>query len=201
MKKSKLYTILTLLGATCISITGCDSMKDTFTDNEVENLTIEPKLDIVEPDSIIDENTYKIDNYMDTLEHTFNIEEARPIIKAFMEIDRTTPLDKVEEILNNLGTVKKSDIYTTGNSLYETWDMTTLTSNKEFLKITFKENRVISKEYIKDINNKDKDKVFVNYDSRLYKTEYNSGIYINNKLTSNNENVWEIEEKLYTNFN
>ena len=200
MKKSKLYTILTLLGATCVGVSGFNSIKDTSIDNEVENLTIEPKLDIVEPESTIDENTYKIDNYMDTLEHTFNIEKARPIIKAFIDIDRTTPYWEVEKTLKAIGKIEISDIYTTGKSKYETWDMMA-TSNLESIKITFKENRVISKEYIKNVKDNNSDKVFVNYDSKLYKTEYSSGIYLNNKIKFKNEDVWNIEEKIYTFFN
>lgn len=201
--KSKLLTFLALFGFG-IGAVGCNSIKNIESEAQEESLELEPNLDLVEPYSEVDETTYLIDTHRDELEHSFKVEDMRPVIKAFIETHRALAPWQVEELLSAVGKVSTSDTYIIKPSQYEMYDMKAVNENNEEVTITFKEGRVISKTYKKNTNDKDnRNLAFVNYDSKLYKTEYSSGIYtdaIDNNIAKDEE-IWNLEEQVFSIFN
>lgn len=198
-RKTKLLALL----ATCgIGTVGYNVAKNSIFNQEEEVFQVEPLLDLVEPK--VDETTYLIDTSLDDKEHTFKVEEMRPIIKAFVEINQASSPLEVEKLLSECGAITTSDIYTIEPSEYEMYDMSVINSNNEQVVITYKDGRVISKTYKKNASDKsNKNLAFVNYKSNLFKTEYSSGIYtdIVDKNIAEDLDIWNLEEQLFTTFN
>lgn len=198
-RKTKLLALL----ATCgIGTIGYNVAKNSIFNQEEEIFQVEPLLDLVEPK--VDETTYLIDTSLDDKEHTFKVEEMRPIIKAFVEINQASSPWEVEKLLSECGEITTSDIYTIEPSEYEMYDMSVINSNNEQVIITYKEGRVISKMYKKNASDKsNKNLSFVNYKSNLYKTEYSSGIYTDavDKNIAEDLDIWNLEEQLFNIFN
>lgn len=181
--KRKIKTMLMIL--LCVNVVGCSKT----TDNVQEESS---------------STQYLIDTSLDNKEHTFKIEDTRPIIGAFTEIDQSMSPEKVKEIFMSCGNFTVSDIYTIEPSEYEMFDISVVNNEDEEVMVTFKDGRVHSKKYRKDVfDDSNKNLVFVNYESALFKQEYSSGIYADvvDENIAENLNVWEIEEELFKLFN
>lgn len=184
----KKYIILTILIGALGSV-GCNNLNS----NDLSNEEIESS-----------STPYLIDTSLDDKEHTYNKEETRAIIEAFNTINQAMSPDRVQQILEECGTFTKSEIYTIEPSEYELFDVKVVNDNNEDVCVTFKDGRVLYKQYHKDTNNElNQNFAFVNYDSVLYKQNYSSGIYTDvvDKNIAENKNVWEIEEDVFKIFN
>lgn len=196
--KKKTGVFITIL--TCgIFLIGCNNQNNNIQSNESNNTIAKDNIE-----NSVDENTYIIDTSLDTKEHTFKIEDERPILEAFTEIHQRISPQAVQDLFMKCGNVKTSEIYTIEPSEYEMFDITVTNNEQEEVKVTYKDGSVISKTYKKDtFDDSNKNMTFVNYKSNLFKQEYSSGIYgeVVGKNIAENKNVWEIEEELFKLFN
>lgn len=152
----------------------------------------------------VGEDTYKIDTSLDTKEHTFKVEDERPIIEAFTEATQGMSPQAIQDLFMRCGNVSISEIYTIEPSEYEMFDITVVNNEEEEVTVTYKDGSLISKRYKKDtFDDLNKNMAFVNYKSNLFKQEYSSGIYgeVIDENIAENKNVWEIEEELFKIFN
>lgn len=203
--KRKISIITTVLTCTMLTV-GCNNLNDSSTQTNVDNSSTQSNNDIpteyIQGD--VDENTYKIDTSLDKKEHTFKLEDERPIIEAFTEATQGMSPQAIEELFARCGNISVSGTYTIEPSEYEMFDITVVNNEQEEVSVTYKDGSLISKRYKKDtFDDSNKNMVFVNYKSNLFKQEYSSGIYgeVVDKNIAENKNVWEIEEELFKIFN
>lgn len=186
----KRASMIALVIASGISIVGCSKGNEVSSDiSDINENT---------------DNTYTFDTSLDKKEHTFTVEEERPILEAFTEVHQGMNPEAVKELFMRCGTYHISEIYTQEPSEYEMYDMTVTNDANEIVTVTYKDGSLISKSYRKDLFDKsNKNFVFVNYKSNLFKQEYSSGIFTDKEdfNLAENKNVWEIEEELYKLFN
>lgn len=196
MEKKKIGIVATALTCGIFSV-GCSNSGNNSIQSS-EDISME----YIKGD--VDENTYKIDTSLDTKEHTFKIEDERPIIKAFTEATQGMSPQAIQDLFMRYGNVSISEIYTIEPSEYEMFDITVVNNKEEEVTVTYKDGSLISKRYKKDtFDDSNKNMAFVNYKSNLFKQEYSSGIYgeVVDKNIAENKNVWEIEEELFKIFN
>lgn len=196
--KKKTGVFITIL--TCgIFLIGCNNQNNNIQSNETNNTITKDNIE-----NSVDENTYIIDTSLDIKEHTFKIEDERPILEAFTEVHQRMSPQAVQILFMTCGNVSVSEIYTIEPSEYEMFDITVINNEQEEVTVTYKDGSVISKKYKKDtFDDSDKNMAFVNYKSNLFKQEYSSGIYgeVVGKNIAENKNIWEIEEELFKLFN
>lgn len=188
IKKAGIFTLA--CGALAI---GCNNINNNVIQIESEASTEQ-----------LQENIYHIDVSLDTKEHTFKIEDERPIIEAFTEARQGMSPQAILDLFMRCGNASTSETYTDGISEYEMFDIRVTNNENEEVSVTYKDGSLISKRYRKDIfDNSNKNTAFVNYKSNLFKQDYSSGIYREdiNKNIAENKNVWEIEEDLFKIFN
>ena len=194
---NKKATTLTIVLAYSIFTIGCaksDGNSTNVGDKNLTNYTQES----------VNEDTYNIDTTLDRKEHTFKMEDERPIIEAFTEATQGMNPESIKELFKKCGDVSTSEIYTIEPSEYEMFNITVVNDKQEEVTVTYKDGSLISKEYKKDaFNDLNQNMAFVNYKSNLFKQEYSSGIYgeETDKNVAKNKNVWEIEEELFKIFN
>ena len=149
------------------------------------------------------EDTYAINISNDNKEHSFDDEKVRPIIKVFCDINQSLSPDEIKALFSKLGKTTESNIYTKDSSEYEMFNLSAVNKKEEVL-VTFKDGTLISKRYKKDISDVlNRNLAFVNYESKLFNTEYSSGIIddmIDNNIAKDME-VWELEGKFFEMFN
>lgn len=202
MNKKKGVVTTILLGI--LFTVGCSNY-DNGTSEDANNITTEYNnitTEYIEGD--VSKDTYTFDTSLDKKEHTFNIEDERPIIEAFTESMQGMSLQEIEELFKRCGNDTISDIYTIEPSEYEMFDVTVVNNEGEEVSVTYKDGNIISKKYKKDtFDDTNKNIAFVNYKSNLFKQEYSSGIYLDdiNSNIAKNKNVWEIEEEVFKIFN
>ena len=196
MTKKKIGIVATALTCGIFSV-GCSNP-----DNNSIQSSDDIPVEYIKGD--VDENTYKIDTSLDTKEHTFKIEDERPIIEAFTEATQGMSPQAIQDLFMRCGNVSISEIYTIEPSEYEMFDITVVNNEEEEVTVTYKDGSLISKRYKKDtFDDSNKNMAFVNYKSNLFKQEYSSGIYgeVADENIAENKNVWEIEEELFKIFN
>lgn len=195
-KKTSVIATILVCGA---FLFGCNN-----TDNNIQSNNNDEVVSTDNIESNVDENTYIIDISLDTKEHTFKIEDERPILEAFTEVHQRMSPQAVQDLFMNCGNITTSEIYTIEPSEYEMFDITVINNEQEEVTVTYKDGSIISKMYKKDtFDDSDRNMAFVNYESKLFNQEYSSGIYreVVGKNIAENKNVWEIEEELFKLFN
>lgn len=169
-----------------------------FTDSGNSEITAQDANEIEHFDIDEDEEPmkYVYDSTEERMEHPQYKGEMRPIIEAFVEVYKGISPQEAEIILSKAGKVSYSDIMYDLPSQYEKFEISVVNEVNEKVIVTFKDGTVIKKEYFNDYTDTSNiNKVFVEYQSDLFKAEYSSGIITGDStLISKDKKVWELEE-------